>query len=140
MSESARKRLDPIARHMAKCIHFTGIWPDKQCEAGVAYDDVRDGSVRPYRLPCIDPDATTTCAKRQTPTREEAEEWRRQVSERFAQVSRARAAVVADANWTVGVRSIPCPACDGGELRYGIASNGHVHARCTTDHCVSWME
>ena len=141
MSEATTKRLDPVARHMATCIHFTGIWPDKKCKAGVAYDDVRDTSTKPFRFPCIHPDAATTCAKLQTPTREEAEEWNRGVKERFAKVAKARAAAVADAGGKREVAgSLPCPACEVGELHYGIADNGHVSGRCTTDNCVAWRE
>lgn len=34
-----------------------------------------------------------------------------------------------------------CPICNKGELYYSRASyNGHVHARCSTENCVSWME
>lgn len=35
----------------------------------------------------------------------------------------------------------PCPVCKTGTLAYSIAAfNGHVHAHCSTDKCVSWME
>ncbi|QHH99207.1 hypothetical protein [Acinetobacter dispersus] len=37
--------------------------------------------------------------------------------------------------------SIDCPICKTGELNYRISSyNGHIHAKCTTDECVCWME
>lgn len=37
--------------------------------------------------------------------------------------------------------SILCPVCFDGQLHYRISSyNGHIHARCTAEHCVSWME
>jgi hypothetical protein len=140
VSEAASKRFDPISRHMATCVHFTGIRYDK-CDAGVAYEDVRDESTRPFRFPCIHSDSATTCDKKATPTREEAEEWNRQVKERFVNVAQARTAAVADAGGKRGVTgSLACPVCEGGELRYGIAGNGHVHGRCTTDDCVAWME
>jgi hypothetical protein len=36
---------------------------------------------------------------------------------------------------------IDCPVCKTGKLRYSRAGyNGHVHAGCTTDGCVGWME
>ena len=36
--------------------------------------------------------------------------------------------------------SIDCPLCDG-KVNYAIAeNNGHIHAVCTGDNCVSWME
>lgn len=37
--------------------------------------------------------------------------------------------------------SMICPICKTGELNYKIMSyNGHIHARCTTEDCVCWME
>ena len=37
--------------------------------------------------------------------------------------------------------SIQCPVCSEGQLHYRISSyNGHIHAQCSTDKCVSWME
>lgn len=40
-----------------------------------------------------------------------------------------------------GADSIPCPACQTGRLYYRVASvNGHMHAKCDTEGCVSWME
>ena len=36
---------------------------------------------------------------------------------------------------------MPCPICNSGSLHYSIAaSNGHIHARCDTEKCISWME
>lgn len=35
---------------------------------------------------------------------------------------------------------ITCPCCNG-KLGYGKArSNGHIHAQCSTEGCVAWME
>lgn len=36
---------------------------------------------------------------------------------------------------------IDCPTGCGGKLHLSQSSyNGHVHGKCTTDGCVSWME
>lgn len=35
---------------------------------------------------------------------------------------------------------LTCPICEQGEVLWSRASNGHIHARCTTAHCVEWME
>ena len=44
-------------------------------------------------------------------------------------------------NYLSGVGQIDCPVCKSGKLRYTRASyNGHVHAACSTDNCVQWME
>ena len=40
-----------------------------------------------------------------------------------------------------GYGAVDCPCCEGGKLQYSVASyNGHMHGRCTTKGCVSWME
>ena len=40
-----------------------------------------------------------------------------------------------------GVSEMACQTGCGGTLRYSVASvNGHMHASCTTDDCVKWME
>jgi hypothetical protein len=36
--------------------------------------------------------------------------------------------------------AIDCPVCEKGKLKFSRASNGHVHAKCKTQECVSWME
>lgn len=39
------------------------------------------------------------------------------------------------------VGEIDCPVCKKGKLRYSIARyNGHIHAACTNQECVRWME
>lgn len=44
-------------------------------------------------------------------------------------------------NYYVGCGKMKCPVCNEGELRYSRASyNGHVHAKCSTQGCVAWME
>jgi len=35
---------------------------------------------------------------------------------------------------------IECPACGGGLHLSQAASNGHIHGKCETKDCVSWME
>jgi hypothetical protein len=91
-----------------------------------------------------------------------------QLQERFDRTSKARAAIVADLkirakngdttvfalqqsdahrwhkqqdNYYSGAGKMPCPICGVGTLRYSRSSyNGHVHAQCSTETCVSWME
>jgi hypothetical protein len=44
-------------------------------------------------------------------------------------------------NYFTGAGEMECPVCKTGKLRYSRAAyNGHVHARCSTDDCVAWME
>ncbi len=44
-------------------------------------------------------------------------------------------------NYFCGAGIMQCPICKTGKLKYSRAnSNGHVHARCSTDGCVAFME
>jgi len=45
------------------------------------------------------------------------------------------------ANYFTGSGNMKCPVCETGNLRYSRAAyNGHIHATCSTEGCVSWME
>lgn len=44
-------------------------------------------------------------------------------------------------NYFSGAGVMECPVCKKGKLRYSRAGyNGHVHAACSTETCVRWME
>ena len=44
-------------------------------------------------------------------------------------------------NYYSGAGEMACPICGTGKLRYSRSGyNGHVHAACTTETCVRWME
>lgn len=44
-------------------------------------------------------------------------------------------------NYVSGSGEIDCPICKSGKLRYSRATyNGHVHAACSNEQCVRWME
>jgi hypothetical protein len=59
----------------------------------------------------------------------------------FANIKKARTAITDKHGKDRGYQGdLPCPCCDGGTLRYSCASNGHIHAKCTTPKCISWME
>jgi hypothetical protein len=83
----------------------------------------------------------------QYPTREEAEQEYREEEEAFARARLAHRAAHDDAKakgfrkGQGGADSIPCPICTTGRLYYRVAAyNGHMHAKCETEGCVSWME
>jgi hypothetical protein len=71
-----RDREDQVSREMQRCRHFNGI-QHKCCEAGVNYMSVRDTSGKGLaKFPCLtlkDGHATTTCSKRDLPSRQDAE-------------------------------------------------------------------
>jgi hypothetical protein len=94
-----------------------------------------------------DPEATTTCDKRETPTREQAEAEERSHHERAKLTVRcinaahehAKAAGLGRGHGGTG--QMDCPAGCGGTLGYSVAGyNGHMHAKCITAGCVNWME
>lgn len=136
-----RQREENIARAMNRCQHFNGSM-SKRCRAGVSYDSFpRPG------LPCLrDTNCANFCNFALFPTRAEAEaaedraaaECRRVV----AQINTARAAIVEHSGGKRGIRgSLTCPCCEGGTLSYSVSGyNGHVHAQCSTQGCVRWME
>lgn len=161
MSESAKEtsqqgeagrmsfREQLIRKNMSDCKHFTGIQHDC-CAAGVNYEQLIENGK--YKIPCIkatvgigrDP---AICEKFQAMTRNEAE---KSADEDLAQEQKTMLAMRAaheDAKRKGfgkghgGHDSFPCPTGCGGHLYYRVASiNGHMHAKCETSNCVSWME
>lgn len=128
-------------RRACRCVHFTGI-QHATCSVGVKYESfTRDKS-----LPCLLKAPLHTeqhvCDKYLAPTPEQMEAEDRAHEKMFADVTKARAAIMVHAQNKRGVAGkLPCPVCTTGELRYSISGyNGHVHAGCTTKACVGWME
>lgn len=142
-------RKDPILRKMNVCAHFTGIQHDT-CKAGVSYSLVKEPKTEttPYRFACFQDEANgLICEAAHFPTREEAEAEKREDDAIFARTSKAHRAAHDDAKAKGFVKgkgggdSIPCPVCTTGRLYYRVAAyNGHMHAKCETAGCVSWME
>lgn len=129
-------------RYMNRCRYFTGI-QNATCAAGVDYATVKDMESHPYRWACFaDEGAMVMCAKRSFPSREEAEAEEREVAKRIEQVNVSRRAIVAHTNGARGVQGkIDCPVCQSGTLRFSVSGyNGHIHAACSTNDCVRWME
>jgi len=136
---------------MGLCIHFRGIQHDL-CGAGINIRQLVGGDDFGWgiRIPCLVRDAKTcsvTCESRILPTREQAEAT---VDECDKLLKRTMLAVTlahehAKTNGLGvghgGMSSLPCLLECGGSLKYSVAGiNGHMHARCTTKGCVSWME
>ena len=148
---SYTSKFPTLAEQIAgRCKHFTGMM-NKTCAAGVLYDDVKE--VPGVNIPCLlrhGGDAID-CAKREFPTptevAEEVEQEVEQIEKVFRDIQAAREAIVEKigpykCGVTHGVSGkIPCPVCGTGTLNYSRAGmNGHIHARCSTDGCVMWME
>jgi hypothetical protein len=146
------------------CKHFRSMGMHDTCELGIKYADVRkdhepiayqnNGRGTVYTsvrsLPCI---ATSnlggaTCDKCELPTAEEQEADEREIRELMGRTVKARAAIVASLGgpWRRGMKGsageIDCPVCGAAKsLRFTRSGyNGHIHAACKTDNCVSWME
>lgn len=139
-----------------KCVHFNGL-QHKTCRAGCVYDKMDEGRKIAYRsaLPCFKPDAEelaklaekgieqASCEHRRFPTEEEIAAYEKEVNDHMAKMELALRVIAPirkeqkGRNWS-GV--IECPCCKGRLHVSHAACNGHVHARCETEDCVSWME
>lgn len=128
-----------------KCKHFKGTWKNDSCAAGVAYDDFKGQG-----LPCFERQnlkCTAVCDKREFPTEAELDERERKLAETVVNMGKARQAIVEHIGperkkQSLGGR-IDCPVCGNSSclsFTYAGSYNGHIHARCSTAGCVSWME
>jgi hypothetical protein len=147
------------------CIHFNGVQND-QCKRGISYEVNWPNGPKPcilfihkserggtYLKPGEKPAETKPfgraseakpCPFRKEPTSEEVQADREE-SERCLQ--RTMAAIKVAGAWRVKPKPaadrhevVECPVCNG-RLHLGqSAYNGHVHGKCETEGCVSWME
>lgn len=130
-------------RRAERCEHFTGT-QNEACKAGHRYAEIG----RPF--PCLAPyDGAERpgCPDLLLPTAEQLEAREREMRRFLENMGKARTAIVAHIE-ARGKKdrddagTLPCPCCEGGTLayRYAGAYNGHIHARCSTEGCVAWME
>lgn len=136
------------------CKHYTGYAVGPVCAAGVPYDSVMQGKGTPQMsLPCVEqarkPRALPChCDKQDMPTQEELDAEDAAFKKMFENIKTAREAIVSHLGgpWKRGMPTsrgvITCPICGKeNSLHYSRAGyNGHIHAMCKTDGCVSWME
>lgn len=130
------------------CNHYSGMHQKQECEAGVRFDTLPNHGTREFMdsCPCFGP--CGGCEKAEYPTPEQLEENRKALEKRFEATGKARAAIVESLGgpWKRGTPrangEIDCPVCEGKKtLRFSRAGyNGHIHAACTTEDCVRWME
>lgn len=129
----------------SKCVHFNGV-RNSACKAGVVYATV-EGEVPPYcaGLPCFkDSRSVGKCEKCTWPTEEQVQARLDHIEASTKRTSLAREAIVAYLEKEKAPRGctgvIACPNC-GKSLNFArSASNGHIHAKCETEGCASWME
>jgi hypothetical protein len=151
LTKQQQRKEESIKANMGRCIHFRGI-QHKLCKADVNLRELIGGPDLGWarRIPCLVMDSvecTVSCDKRVFPTREQAEaeeiEHEREAKEMLKafDIAHEHASSLGLGLGKGGRGSLPCPKGCGGMLQYSVASvNGHMHARCTTKDCLSWME
>lgn len=142
MSETKKRR------RRSFCNHFRSMAEHKACEAGVEYESLK--GIPFDARPCFTTNGVPNggcCDKAAYPTPEEIEAEEKWLAERFANIGKAREAIVKACGgpWKRGNPSvggkIKCPCCESGTLAYSRAGyNGHIHAACDNAECVRWME
>lgn len=145
------------------CVNYCGLIDHKlnritHCKAGVEYEGVfkkvdftysrEDG--HKYQSsearPCFKHEHPLTdgCPHCRFPTPEEIKANDEEMTSRINKLFAARGAIEAvfkQQQKDGGAGAMPCPVCKTGQLHYRrAASNGHIHAKCSTADCVSWME
>lgn len=150
-----------IEQHQQWCIHYErkpGM-PDREaCKKGIVYDDLtrvaelgRTGCM--LRLPCIRSHQDEKerkgqpfceCPHMQFPTMEESIAHESEVN---AHMEKMAVAFEVVGKWRVKPKPqadrrdvLECPICKGRLHVRQSSYNGHVHAKCETQGCVSWME
>lgn len=169
MNETSRIAKSVASKRATRCRHFNGVQHDK-CEAGVCYETLEASGLLPcLPWHCDSGKPVAKCDKYATYTAEEIAQQERELERSLNGTIVARKAIVDELNrrnvaadktvvakphhdpefsetgcqspYVAGACAMPCPVCKSGTLRYSRAAcNGHIHARCSTEGCVSWME
>jgi len=128
------------------CVNWRGLYEHDTCEAGI---DPKALAGEPemgwmLRVPCIrrETPPSVTCEHCRYPTDAEIKEHDEMIRESFERTGKARRAIVEHTGGRRGVAdTIPCPVCGTGVLAFRVSGyNGHIHAKCSTDKCVHWIE
>lgn len=134
----------------AWCKHYSGMHKKDSCEADVRFRDLPTyGQGKFYETcPCFGPQKVSICDKAEYPTKEELAAEEAEIQRRLEGAIIARQAIVEHLGgpWKRGLKgssgAIDCPVCSNKKSLLFSRSgyNGHIHAKCKTDKCVSWME
>lgn len=103
------------------------------------------------RMPCCVDNDVHTCPDFKLPTEQEIIEYEAKTDAFIAQFMKrlviVRPAIEADIETRNMYKKtcrgiIDCPICAMGQVHYGYEGNinGHIHAQCTTENCVQWIE
>jgi hypothetical protein len=144
----ANTKADTMARQW--CEHYRGMHEKDQCEAGVKFKDLPLHGTKAFMhaCPCFGPQQASTCVKAEYPTAEQMQAREQAFQQKLVNTGLARLAIVEHLGgpWKRGTPgasgTIDCPVCKAESgLRFSRAGyNGHIHAACKTEGCVSWME
>lgn len=149
--EGRRKRSSQLClkcESETECKHRTSLM-DECCKAGVNYKElagVEPGMIK--RLPCFFypgkiQSEVVECPMRQLITIEELKKEDEAVEKRMQEFMICIPLIDEIKKKYKGrnVRGcVDCPVC-GGKLNFSHAAiNGHVHGKCETENCISWME
>ncbi len=134
--------------HIGTCKHFTSL-NDRRCALGVPYSGVKQPGAA---LACFDAQ-TSLCDLRCEPTAAEVLEFDRKhkaetdaflatVAERFAKLEPLLTRIRQKYRGRQMTGTASCPVCGGVKTLSIVHSgrNGHIHAFCSTENCVRFME
>lgn len=148
-----------------QCKYFNGVQNDK-CNRGVAYEVnwpngpkpciqllhkssrggtyLRPGEVPAETKPFPSAEKAKPCPFYDDPTDEEVDASRRKME---AAMDRVVVAMGVASKWRIKPKPetdryevVECPVCNGRLHLSQSAYNGHMHGKCETDGCVSWLE
>lgn len=121
------------------CKHYRGM-QHETCGAGCSIPELRTRVTLFDELPCIRPEFAHNCASHELPTREEEEAAEKQLLGYVVRIASAKQAILtAVKSGASSSGTIDCPTC-GESLRYSVATNGHIRARCSSEGCCAWIE
>ncbi len=137
--------------HTIFCNHYQAMSEHKVCKAGVIYAELPAHGKPISEWPCFCRNGQPPpggCDKAVFPTAEEIAAKEAEIAKRFERTMKCRQAIVAHLGspWRRGMKGsagqIDCPACGNKQcLRFTRSGyNGHIHATCISEGCVSWME
>jgi hypothetical protein len=136
-----------VQKELHTCVHFNGIL-NKACRAGVVYHDLFGSGVGCFKhIACLDDPESIKCQLVEFPARDRAEAIVAEDDRIVENFMRALPSVRKHAKeaglgiGNGGIGQLLCPMECGGIMHYRVAGvNGHLHAKCSTEGCLSWVE
>lgn len=152
----SKSRQDHIDFDRNYCTHYApkpgmnaGDYCALGCDASARMKAARERGGQPNMTPCIGghkaSDVLALCPKWERRSLEHAEKRADSIAEMLERMEIVMPVVSKWRTWTetnrVGKQEvIECPKCKGRLHLSQSSYNGHVHGKCETEGCVSWME